>query len=148
MDRHRFGVFINRSIFAAVIGIFVFASCSLSASLPLFVPEGFDQVEDHPSSPLHFIPIGTLNFPDTPFSEDPGEDELPAALRSSCEAFSSTRSFNVRTRNKTAPQFAEWFYTSGDGSCPLASILDRSFYGSGNICAKAFYSVKTTRKLE
>lgn len=148
MDCRRYNFFVNKLILAFFVAIFVFASCSLSASLALFVPAGFDQDKGHQSSLSHFMPIGTLNFPDIPLSEDPDEDELPAALRSICEALSNTGTFSVRTRNKTVPQSAEGVSASGEDSCLLASILDRSFYGYGNISAKAFYSVKTTRKLE
>jgi len=148
MDRRSVGVFVNKLIFAVVIGIFVFASYSISASLAFMVHSEFDRDQNYSSLPSHFMPTDTQNFPDTPLSPNPDEDELPAALRSFCEAFGSTGTFNFRARNKTVSQLAEFFLTSADGSCTPPSIFELNFCGSENISAKAFYSVKTTRKLE
>lgn len=148
MNRRSVGVFLNKLIFAVVIGIFVFASYSISASLAFMVPSEFDRDQNYSSLPSHFMPIGTPNFPDTPLSPDQDEDGLPAALRNFCEAFGNTGTCNLRARNKTLSQLAEGFLTSADGSCPIPSIFELNFCGSENICAKAFYSVKTTRKLE
>ena len=148
MDRRSVGVFVNKLIFAVVIGIFVFASYSISASLAFMIPSEFGRDQNCSSLPSHFMPTGTPNFPDTPLSPNPDEDELPAALRSFCEAFCNTGTFNFRARNKTVSQLEAVFLTFADGSCPPPSILELNFYGSEHICAKAFYSVKTTRKLE
>lgn len=148
MNRRSYGVFVKKLIFAAVIGIFVFATYSISASLAFLIPAEFDHDQNYSSSLSHFIRIGALSIPDTPLSQNSDENELPIALRSFCEAFSNTVTSNVRTRNKTVSQFVERFLTSTDDRCPLPSTLQRCFCGSGNICAKAFYSVKTTRKLE
>lgn len=139
---------VKKLIFIAVLGIFVFASYSLSASFAFTIHKEFDHDQKNSSQYLHHIQTG---IPELPGSQElPGSDgeELPAALRSLCEAFGSPGTFNPRTRNKTLLLFTERFLPSDYGSSPLSAILEISFYKSKDDCAKAFLSAKTTRKLE
>lgn len=139
---------IKRLLFIAVLGIFVFASYSLPAYFAFMIHTEFGHDQKDSSLFLHHIKTGTAELPDSPLSSRSDEEELPAALRSLCGVFSSPGTFGLRIRNKTLLQLAVRFIISGDKSSPLSVILERSFYRSKNNFAKAFLSVKTTRKLE
>lgn len=138
----------KKLISVAVLGIFVFASYSVSASFAFVIHTEFYHDQNNSSSPLYHIQIDTHNLPCSPASQRSDEEELPAALRTICEAFNNPGTYNPRTRNKMLFQSAERFLTSDNDSSPLPTILESSFHGSKNICAKAFLSFKTTRKLE
>lgn len=139
---------INKLIFIAVLGIFVFASYSLSASFAFMIRTEIDHEQKNSSISLHHFKTGTAELPGSPASPCSDEEELPSALRSLCGAYSSPGTFNPRTRNKTLLQFAERFLPPDNDSSLLSAILESSFYRSKNDCAKAFLSIKTTRKLE
>lgn len=139
---------IKRLLFIAVLGIFVFASYSLPAYFAFMIRTEFGHDQKNSSLSLYNIETDTSELPGSPISPRSDEKEMPAALRSICGAFSSPGTFSLRTRNKTLLQLAERFIISGDKSSPLSVILERSFYRSKNNFAKAFLSVKTTRKLE
>ena len=139
---------VKRLIIIAVLGIFVFASYSLSASFAFTIHKEFDHDQKNSSQYLCHAQTEMPKLPGSP--ELPGSEGegLPVALRSLCVVFSSPGTLNHRTRNKTLLQFAERFLPSDNDSSPLSAILESSFYSSKNYCVKAFLSVKTTRKLE
>lgn len=136
-----------------VTGIFIFASYSASTSSVFLIPRGSDKNQTLPYCFLSSMATGTIAFPVTPFSQNPSDEEnFPAELKDFNEAFGSNIGiFNIRSvrnRNKAAYNPAERILGClGDNSL-VPAILEINFYNAENICAKAFYDVKTTRKLE
>lgn len=134
---------IKKLIFIAVLGIFVFASCSLAASF-VFISDTL--FRDGQSS--QYLKYVQIYIPYIPTSHSSDEENLPAALMPVCEALCSQGISNSRTRNKMLLSLAERFISLDHTSLYNPAILERSFYKSSNICAKNVISIKTTRKLE
>lgn len=134
---------IKRLIFIVVLGIFVFASCSLAG---FFVFIADTMFRDGQSS--QYSKYVQIYIPYAPISQSSDEENLPATLMPICEALCSQGILNPRTRNKTLLQLAECFISLDYPSLYNLAILERSFYKYSNICAKTVINVKTIRKLE
>ncbi len=142
-----FNVFVNKILLVFMIGLFVLLSFS-APSLHAFwaVANGHDAGLTR--SDTASFTIGTSETTDGPLSPDPAEEELPAALRSSCEAFGNPVQLGGRTRNKTVSRTAETAspYSAYDALCSSsAGVL---LYRPDDVYVKSFSNSITTRKLE
>ena len=142
-----FNVFVNKILLVFMIGLFVLLSFS-ATSLHAFgaVANGHDAGLTR--SDTASFTIGTSETTDGPLSPDPAEEELPAALRSSCEAFGNPVQLGGRTRNKTVSRTAETAspYSAYDALCSSsAGVL---LYRPDDVYVKSFSNSITTRKLE
>ncbi len=142
-----FTVFVKRMLLISLIGFFAISPLSVPASLSFLIHErgiasGIPKSHDAASG------IGTLEIPGAPLSQNPTEEEFPAALRSSCETAGNPVQLNGRTRNKTVSRNSEAASPYGVPDGLSLTLQGVRLYISDNVYAKAFSNAITTRKLE